>query len=294
MNVNYFVSSGEKYSIKLVDMFGFECFKKNHITQLFINTLNEQFHYHYLQRIFAWEALEMTQEDVPFSPLHYYDNKTTLDQILSKPEGVITLIDDASRMGHGGQYILDYLRGKDHISIVGQSEFAIAHYTGKVTYDAKEMPDRNRDFLPPEVIEVIRLSKNPIIKPLFANKLTRMGNLYMSFDESAKTKKRPKLSSSSSDDDAKKNEFSQIKKMRTASSIFRSLCLELLKELSIGGSAGGTHFVKCIRTDLEGIPKKFHTEIVKQQLRASSIVETAKARQLGYPHRIPFNEFLRR
>lgn len=68
--------------------------------------MNEQLHYHYLQRIFAWEALEMNQEDIPFTPLQYYDNRTTLDQILSKPEGVITLVDDASRMGHGGQYII--------------------------------------------------------------------------------------------------------------------------------------------------------------------------------------------
>lgn len=48
----------------------------------------------------------MNQEDIPFTPLQYYDNKTTLDQILGKPEGVITLVDDASRMGHGGQYII--------------------------------------------------------------------------------------------------------------------------------------------------------------------------------------------
>lgn len=53
----------------------------------------------------------MNQEGIPFTPLQYYDNKETLDQILGKPEGVITLVDDASRMGHGGQYIIGKLDG---------------------------------------------------------------------------------------------------------------------------------------------------------------------------------------
>lgn len=189
------------------------------------------------------------------------------------------------------------------MTVINGSDFSIAHYTGKVLYDAKEMPERNRDFVPPEIIETLRQSKNPLIKGLFVNKLTKMGNLCVSFDdESKKTKRKFKMSSSSSEDDNLKIsssgpadcQYSQIKKMRTASSIFRSLCLELLKDLSIGGSAGGSHFVRCIRSDLSGKPKGFHPDMVKQQLRALAVVETAKARQRGYPYRIPFNEFLRR
>lgn len=82
--------------------------------------------------------------------------------------------------------------------------------------------------------------------------------------------------------------------MRTASSTFKALCLELMKDLAVGGGSGGTHFVRCIRSDLDGKPNNFHQEIVKQQIRALAIVETAKARQRGYPHRIIFSEFLRR
>lgn len=31
-------------------------------------------------------------------------------------------------------------------------EFSVAHYTGKVTYDVRNMADKNRDFLPPEMV----------------------------------------------------------------------------------------------------------------------------------------------
>lgn len=33
------------------------------------------------------------------------------------------------------------------------NEFSVAHYTGKVTYDASEMPEKNKDFVPPEVLK---------------------------------------------------------------------------------------------------------------------------------------------
>lgn len=34
-------------------------------------------------------------------------------------------------------------------------EFSVAHYTGKVTYDVRDMADKNRDFLPPEMVTFI-------------------------------------------------------------------------------------------------------------------------------------------
>lgn len=82
--------------------------------------------------------------------------------------------------------------------------------------------------------------------------------------------------------------------MRTASHIFRSTGLEVLKTLAIGAGSGGTHFIRCIRSDLSGIARGFQTDLVRQQLRALAVLDTAKARQNGYPHRVPFNEFLRR
>jgi len=80
--------------------------------------------------------------------------------------------------------------------------------------------------------------------------------------------------------------------MRTCSSTFRATSLEILKNLAIGN--GGTHFIRCIRSDLEDTPRCFYREIVKQQIRALAVLDTAKARRHGYPYRIPFQEFLRR
>lgn len=78
-------------------MFGFECFNRNGLEQLIINTLNEQMQYHYNQRIFISEMLEMEAEDIDTINLNFYDNKTALDNLLTKPDGLFYIIDDASR-----------------------------------------------------------------------------------------------------------------------------------------------------------------------------------------------------
>ncbi len=76
------------------------------------------------------------------------------------------------------------------------------------------------------------------------------------------------------------------KDMRTLSSIFRAVSLELLKNLSVNVQSGGTHFIRCIRADLDFKEKGFNDDMVRQQLRALSVADTARAKQKGYSHRV--------
>lgn len=68
-----------------------------------------------------------------------------------------------------------------------RSEFSVSHYTGQVTYDVKDMPEKNRDFLPPELIDTLRLSDNPIVRAMFMNKLDKFGNLNVQVDNEKAT-----------------------------------------------------------------------------------------------------------
>lgn len=82
-------------------------------------------------------------------------------------------------------------------------------------------------------------------------------------------------------------------KVRTCVSVFRASCIEILRSLNKSTGSSNTHFVRCIRADLCN-KGGFQTELIKQQLRALSVLDTAKAKQLGYSYRVPFNDFLRR
>lgn len=88
--------------------------------------------------------------------------------------------------------------------------------------------------------------------------------------------------------------FSQVHKMRTQASIFRSTCLELMKSLSVSASSSGVHFVRCMRINLDNTPNMVQSELLRQQIRAMALLDTAVAGKKGYPYRIPFQEFLRR
>ena len=233
--------SGEKYSVQIIDYFGFECVRTNHLAQLFVNCFNEQLQYHYLQRRFSWEYLDTKEEELEYQPFGYYDNKKTLDQLLGKPEGLFCVIDDASKTGRDAKYITDCLQdnAKEFITAVGTSDFSVSHYTWKVTYYTGEMPDKNRNFLPPEVTETLRLSDNPTVKMLFTNKLDKTGNLKLVFDNDETSTRRYKFQS----DKATTYQCSQIRRMRTCIQTFQALSLGILKELTISSGSGVTHFL---------------------------------------------------
>lgn len=91
-----------------------------------------------------------------------------------------------------------------------------------------------------------------------------------------------------------RGEYSQTRRMRTAAATFRASSLEVLRSLGTGPETGSTHFVRCLRANLTNSPGSFQTEVVRHQLRALSVIDTARARQKGYSHRVNFSDFLRR
>ena len=57
-------------------------------------------------------------------------------------------------------------------------DFTVQHYAGRVIYDADSFLEKNRNFLPPEVVQLLRTSSNPTIQFLFSCPLTKTGNLF--------------------------------------------------------------------------------------------------------------------
>ncbi|XP_052127874.1 neither inactivation nor afterpotential protein C-like [Frankliniella occidentalis] len=190
----------------------------------------------------------------------------------------------------------------------GDSNFVVAHYTGKVTYDVRAMAAKNRDFLPPEMIETMRLSNDANIKLMFTNQLSKSGNLTAPSPPggvSRPTKEGPKKTRWGAAliaetgkcrhyNTESRGQYSQTRRMRTAAATFRGSCLEVLRALAFGPGCGGTHFVRCVRANANNQPRVFQQDLVRSQLRALAVLDTARARQKGYSTRVPFEEFLRR
>lgn len=168
-----------------MDMFGFECYRRNKLDQLFVNCLNEQIQYFYNQRMFVWEMIEQEEEQIPtISDFHFYDNKLAVDQIMSKPYGLLNLMDDSTRSQQDHEQLTHVISTKkmQYVTRVGNHEVGIAHYTGKISYDARDWPEKNRDFVPPELFESLRLSTDPLVKAMSSNPLSKTGNLTLAFE----------------------------------------------------------------------------------------------------------------
>lgn len=89
--------SYEPLAIGLLDIFGFENFPRNSFEQLCINIANEQIQYYFNQHIFTWEQQEYMAEGIPVDLVEFSDNRPVLDMLLSKPMGLLALLDEESR-----------------------------------------------------------------------------------------------------------------------------------------------------------------------------------------------------
>lgn len=133
---------------------------------------------------------------IPVENLRFYDNKVAVDHLMGKPGGLFHTIDEASRGRYSYEFITEAIGNKKsaYISRAKGHEFSVAHYTGKINYDARDLADKNRDYLPPEMMETLRMSEEEIIKLSFTNQLTKTGNLTMADDTAVVSKSANKKS----------------------------------------------------------------------------------------------------
>ncbi|KAM4705177.1 myosin-IIIa-like [Rhinophrynus dorsalis] len=303
------------FNIGILDIFGFENFKKNSFEQLCINIANEQIQFYFNQHIFAWEQNEYLNEDVDARVIEYEDNRPLLDMFLQKPMGLLSLLDEEIRFPRATDQTLvekfeDNLKTKyfwkpKRVDLT----FGIHHYAGKVLYNASGFLEKNRDTLPADIVLLLRSSENNLIRILATHPLTKTGNL-----AHTKTKSRinshswstQKSSSHSKLDvlmlyksyyfhesefgDAHHPRETTNMKTQTVASYFRYSLMDLLSKMV----AGQPHFVRCIKPNNDRLANKFDREKVLVQLRYTGILETARIRRLGYSHRILFANFLKR
>ncbi|KAM8856827.1 myosin-IIIb isoform 8-T11 [Synchiropus picturatus] len=296
-------------NVGILDIFGFENFKKNSFEQLCINIANEQIQFYFNQHIFALEQMEYQSEGVDASLVEYEDNRPILDMFLQKPMGLLSLLDEESRFPQATDQTLvdkfeDNLRCK-YFSIPKRVDlcFGIQHYAGKVMYNVNGFLEKNRDTLPADIMVVLRTSENKLLQQLFSSPLTKIGNLATSRARvtAASRSLPPQLSSGRNKSPKYLLKVDTMEMMRhpdettnmrrqTVASYFRFSLMDLLSKMVVGQP----HFVRCIKPNDDRQALLFCKERVMVQLRYTGILETVNIRRQGYSHRIPFEEFVNR
>ncbi|XP_064474850.1 myosin-IIIb-like isoform X2 [Ornithodoros turicata] len=268
------VAMGIPLSVAVLDIFGFEDLQLNSFEQLCINIANEQIQFFFNQHVFAWEQQEYLREGLTITPVTFGDNRPLLDMFLGRPLGLLALLDEESHFPSATDHTLiekfhANIKSKFYVRPKSNAlQFTIRHHAGKVSYNARNFVDKNRNYLPPEIVQLLRQSKLAIVQTLFQCPLTKTGQLYSPSQYACQNGKA----------------------LQTTATSFRYSLMDLLQKMSVGLP----HFVRCLKPNEHRLPGVVAKEKLLCQLRYTGVIETVHVRQQGFSHRFSFAEFIKR
>lgn len=199
-----------------------------------INLANEQLHQIFTTYIFKLEIQECLAEEIDMRDsdmISYTDNQIILDLFLEKRMGIFALLDEESRFPQATDESLSiklhqtvghtfsdvYIAPKN----TAGTSFNIIHYAGQVSYRVDGFLEKNRDFLPNNLLNAARSrlrqesnsqilylftnsyhicfkdSNNFLMQDLFQCRLTRKGTLAPS-DRQSRLRKSVSINSNES------------------------------------------------------------------------------------------------
>uniref|UniRef100_A0A665WNW2 Osteoclast-stimulating factor 1 n=1 Tax=Echeneis naucrates TaxID=173247 RepID=A0A665WNW2_ECHNA len=256
----------EEFSIGVLDIYGFEIFKRNGFEQFCINFVNEKLQQIFIELTLKAEQEEYVEEGIKWTPIEYFNNKIVCDLIENKlnPPGIMSVLDDVCATmyakGEGADgTLLQKLQGAvgthEHFNSFN-SGFVIHHYAGKVSYDINGFCERNRDVLFTDLIELMQSSGYDFIRHLFPENLN--------------TDKKGRPTSAGS----------KIKKQAN------DLVNTLMKCTP--------HYIRCIKPNETKRPKDWEESRVRHQVEYLGLRENIRVRRAGFAYRRIFNKFLMR
>ncbi|XP_077373722.1 unconventional myosin-IXAb-like isoform X2 [Festucalex cinctus] len=158
------------FSIGVLDIFGFEDYENNSFEQFCINFANERLQHYFNQHIFKLEQEEYRAEGISWHTIDYIDNSSCINLISKKPTALFHLLDEECNFPQASnQTLLDKFKrqheGNAYIDFpaVMEPAFIITHYAGKVKYGIKDFREKNTDHMRPDVVALLKSSKNAFI-----------------------------------------------------------------------------------------------------------------------------------
>ncbi|CAK9183066.1 unnamed protein product [Ilex paraguariensis] len=260
-------------SISILDIYGFESFKKNSFEQFCINYANERLQQHFNRHLFKLEQEEYELDGIDWTKVDFEDNQECLDLFEKKPIGLISLLDEESNFPRATDLTLvnklkQHLNAHSFFKGERSGAFSVRHYAGEVIYETSSFLEKNRDLLHSDTIQLLS-SCSGRMPQLFAS---RMLNQFQ------------KISNPLS-------QFSVIDSQKqSVGTKFKGQLFKLMQQLE----NTTPHFIRCIKPNSERLPGVYEKNIVLEQLRCCGVLEVVRISRSGYPTRMTHQEFARR
>ncbi|XP_064540131.1 unconventional myosin IC isoform X1 [Drosophila montana] len=256
----------------ILDIYGFEIFKRNNFEQFCINFCNEKLQQLFIELTLKSEQDEYRREGIEWIPVEYFDNKVICNLIEEKHKGIISILDEEClRPGEPtDRTFLEKLTQKlaDHHhyvchekapiqvqKVMGRDEFRLVHYAGEVTYTVNGFLDKNNDLLFRDLKETLSKAGNNIVRSCFP-------------EQELRSKKRPETA------------ISQFK-----TSLNNLMDILMCKEPS---------YIRCIKPNDLQSPGIFDDQLVLHQVKYLGLMENLRVRRAGFAYRRSYELFLER
>ncbi|CAG8478778.1 2502_t:CDS:10 [Paraglomus occultum] len=264
--------------IGVLDIYGFEHFKKNSFEQFCINYANEKLQQQFNQHVFKLEQEDYVREQINWTFIEFSDNQPCIDMIEGKI-GILSLLDEDSRMPGGSDAVwctklyqnFNTPQYKKYFQKprFSNSAFTVSHYAHDVTYDVEGFLEKNRDTVPDEHLNLLK-------------------NTEFDFLEDVLTKGSAVLAPAAKPADGKRS--SVISKKPTLGTIFKASLISLMETIN----STNVHYIRCIKPNEAKVAWEFEPQMVLSQLRACGVLETIRISCAGYPSRLTFDELVQR
>uniref|UniRef100_A0A4W3JJN4 Myosin XIX n=1 Tax=Callorhinchus milii TaxID=7868 RepID=A0A4W3JJN4_CALMI len=246
--------------IGLLDVYGFESFPQNNLEQLCINYANEKLQQHFVAHYLKAQQEDYTAEGLDWSFVRYQDNQSCLDLIEGSPASVFSLLNEECRLNRLSD--ADQFKGRLQKALGANNcmswdvfskvpHFTVAHYAGRVSYQIEGMTEKNKDPVPPELVQLLQKSQDALLKQLF-----------------------PVAEQDLCDAKALSKAISVVAK-------FKGSLESLMRILN----STTPRYIRCIKPNGDCKPHLFRSQEVLTQLEACGIVETIHISAAGFPVR---------
>ncbi|XP_046900302.1 unconventional myosin-Ih [Hypomesus transpacificus] len=264
--------SSRKTVIGLLDIYGFEVFHVNSFEQFCINYCNEKLQQLFIELTLKSEQEEYEMEGIEWEPVPYFNNKIICDLVEEKYRGIISILDEEClrpgeatdltfleklerTMGGHPHFVTHKLADQKTRKTLERGDFRLLHYAGEVTYCVVGFLDKNNDLLYRNIKEVMRQSKNAIVKHCFPS-------------SEPDTKRRPE----------------------TVATQFKASLVGLAEILM----AKEPWYVRCLKPNDGKQPGRFDDVLVRHQVKYLGLMEHLRVRRAGFAYRRRYEVFLQR
>ncbi|KAJ3368479.1 Myosin type-2 heavy chain 1 [Allomyces arbusculus] len=269
--------------IGVLDIYGFEHFKKNSFEQWCINWANEKLQQEFNQHVFKLEQEEYVKEQIKWSFIDFNDNKPCIELIEGRM-GLLSLLDEESRLPSGSDKTLiakfynqfdkkHKFFGKPRFS---NTSFIVHHFAHNVEYEIEGFIEKNKDTVPDELLALFNNAQFDFLHDVIsAHKIN---------------KPSPVSSRATSPVMARSMGGGGKMSKPTLGSVFKQSLTQLMDTIN----ATEVSYIRCIKSNSAKKPFEFEPQMVLSQLRACGVLETIRISTAGYPGRWTFVEFVER